>query len=127
MKYNYFEELKHDIRTWIADNKDYILKQEFEDFQALEEWLNDTLWLEDSVTGNASGSYTFNTSKAKEYVLDNIMDALDTYTEYCSPGSLEEDMRNNDWEKIDVSIRCYLLCGAIYSILDSKTIESLTV
>ena len=38
---------------------------EFEDLEELEQSLNDDLWTVDSVTGNASGSYTFNRYQAQ--------------------------------------------------------------
>lgn len=50
--------------------------------EKIEEKLNDALWIDDSVTGNASGSYTFCTATAREYVLDNfglLEEALDEF------------------------------------------------
>lgn len=60
--YNYLEAMKQDVKEYIEENinaTDYEIKED------LEEYLNDTLWTEDSVTGNASGSYTFNRATAK--------------------------------------------------------------
>ena len=120
MKYNYCEEIKKDITTYIKDN--YTTKEQLENLENREEWeqkLNDDLWVEDSVTGNASGSYTFNRCQAREYVvewLDVLKDALDDF------GTPSETIANNflneEWEYFDVTIRCYLLGGAIVHALD---------
>lgn len=59
--YNYIEAMKEDIKEYI---KNEVTLSDYSDRDELEKHLNDTLWTEDSVTGNASGSYTFNTYKA---------------------------------------------------------------
>ena len=75
--YNYYEEVKTDVLNYINEEIDF---SDFEDLEELEQFLNDELWTVDSVTGNASGSYTFNRFQAQEYVLENmdvLADALD--------------------------------------------------
>lgn len=67
--YNYLEAVKNDVMQAIEDN--YDLKEYRDNRQELEEKLNDELWTDDSVTGNASGSYTFNTYKAEENLSHN--------------------------------------------------------
>ena len=69
MAYNYFEAVKADVREWINSNVD--MEDWKDNREGLEEYLNDSLWIEDSVTGNASGSYTFNTWKAEENLSHN--------------------------------------------------------
>lgn len=71
-KYNYYEEVKEDVKNYINNEIDF---SDFDDLEELEQFLNDELWTVDSVTGNASGSYTFNRFQAQEYVLEN-MDVL---------------------------------------------------
>lgn len=66
--YNYLETVKEDVKEYIAENIDI---SEFGDIEELKEKLNEDLWINDSVTGNASGSYTCNRAKAKKYVDDN--------------------------------------------------------
>ena len=66
--YNYLEAMKHDVKEYIEEN---INVTNYETKEDLEEYLNDTLWTEDSVTGNASGSYTFNRATAKKYIDEN--------------------------------------------------------
>lgn len=58
-RYDYLEAVKDDVREYIKDHD--LLEEGWQDSRdELEEKLNDDLWAEDSVTGNASGSYTFN-------------------------------------------------------------------
>lgn len=64
MSYNYMNAMAEDIRDYITEN---INREDYtEDRDGLEEYLNDTLWTEDSVTGNASGSYTFNRERQQK-------------------------------------------------------------
>lgn len=121
-KYNYYEAMEADINEAIADNEYWYSGLDRDD---LEEKLNDELWLDDSVTGNASGSYTFNTEEAKSYVMDN----LDLYEEavcelsgdpYREAGKV---LLDNDWEAADVTIRCYILSSVISSVLDEAEEE----
>ena len=89
-----------------ADIKDYLEEVEERDFDTL----YDEMFVADSITGNASGSYTFNRAEAKEYVEDNMRLAVDAYREFgASLNELGEKMDEEEWEAIDVTIRCYLL------------------
>lgn len=93
---------------------------EFESLEDLEEHLNEVLFTEDSVTGNASGSYTFDTWDAEENIchnLDLLGEALEAFG--CSPAYLIE----NGAEAADVTIRCYLLGGCIDEALDEIRYE----
>ena len=116
MSYNYLNAMTEDIRDYITENinrEDYI---EYRD--GLEEYLNNTLWTEDSVTGNASGSYTFNRETSKEYVLDNTDLLKEAYTEFEQKENIANVICDEDWESADVTIRCYLLGQAIAEVLD---------
>lgn len=53
--YDYREAMTEDVKEWIKENVD--LTEWTEDREGLEQQLNDDLWTEDSITGNASGSY----------------------------------------------------------------------
>lgn len=116
MSYNYMNAMAEDIRDYITEN---INREDYtEDRDGLEEYLNDTLWTEDSVTGNASGSYTSNRETAKEYVLDNTDLLKEAYTEFGQKENIADVICNEDWESADVTIRCYLLGQAIAEVLD---------
>ena len=93
---------------------------------AIEEQLNDSLWIADSVTGNGSGSYTFNSAEAKEYVTDNedlLKEALEAF---CTDAeTITDHFLNGDWEYFDVTIRCYLLGQAIGEVLDEIDFDAI--
>lgn len=118
MAYNYLEELKSDVRNYIKEvASDYM---DCEDMDELRDSLYDNLWDEDSVTGNGSGSYTFNREKAKEYVSDNMDLMVEAYKDLDSIESLVDDLEALDFETIDVTIRCYLLSQALDEVLEDE-------
>ena len=113
--YNYEEQVKNDITEYITDNytKEEI-KERMEERKEWEEELNDILWIEDSVTGNVSGSYTFNTYKAEENLCHNLNLLQEALQEFgCDISYLERGA-----EACDVTIRCYLLNTCIYEVLN---------
>lgn len=126
--YNYLEAMKEDIKEYISNE---INLADFTDRDELENSLYDDLFTEDSVTGNASGSYTFSRAQAQKYVTDNIDLLKDACEEFgTDAASVGEWFLSDDWEKMDVTIRCYLLGQAISEALDdmedelSKAFES---
>ena len=112
MVYDYNKAIREDIREYIKDEVD--LEEWRGDRDGLEEKLNDDLLTVDSVTGNGSGSYTFNTYKAEE----NICHNLDLLEEACDEFGCSMDVLKDGAEACDVTIRCYLLSGAISDVLD---------
>ena len=115
MPYDYKTRLVHDIKNYMEDS---INIDEYESLDELSEYLNDTLWTEDSVTGNRSGSYTFNHAEAKQYVLDNMNLAVEMAREFDCKDRFMDWLFDDDYESIDVSIRCYLLRSAIDEVID---------
>lgn len=111
--YNYLEAVTSDVLDYI---KEEINLDEWKDNrEGLEEKLNDELWTVDSVTGNASGSYTFNTWEAEENLAHNwdlLAEALDKF------GQDGTNVLRQGAEAMDVTIRCYLLGQAIAEALD---------
>ena len=117
MMYNYYEAIHNDICNYIDENINFV---DFDTLEDMGEYLNDVLFCEDSVTGNASGSYTFNSYTAKEYVLDNIDLCRKAVEEFCVDAEkIAENFLYGDWEYFDVTIRCYLLGGCIYDALET--------
>lgn len=110
-KYNYLAAVKEDVKNYINYNNITINEDNRED---IEQDLNDKLFCEDSVTGNASGKYTLDAWQAEENLSHN-MDLLgEALTEFgCDITYLERGA-----EACDVTIRCYLLSQAIAEILD---------
>ena len=122
MEYNYREVVKEDVIEQIKDgykeNSLRLYKEEGRD--ALEEYLNDELWVDDQVTGNASGSYTFNTWKAEENLCHNMSLLEEACDEF---GQDVGEAVKRGAEYCDVTIRCYLLGGAISEAIDELEAE----
>ena len=115
-RYDYRQAVKDDIRQYIDDNADMIegTLNDCSDFDEFEQMLNDILWLEDSVTGNASGSYTFSRWKAEENLCHNLDLLGEALSEFGSdPAKIMESP-----EACDVTIRCYLLSEMLGEVLD---------
>ena len=122
MMYN--DEVKADVIEWINENINYIDNDVKADKDAFYEYLNDNLWTADSVTGNGSGSYTFNRMKAKENVLADFETVKEALHEFCVPAeTIAEKFLSDDWEYFDVTARCYVLGWAIYEILEDMEEE----
>lgn len=114
--YNYLESIKEDVMEYIKNEVNY---SDYETIEDLEQFLNDELWTEDSVTGNASGSYTFCRNTAKDYVTGNMDECIEALKEFCVPSeTIAEKFLCEDWEYFDVTIRCYLLGQAISEALE---------
>ena len=65
---------------------------------------------DDSVTGNASGSYTMNRAVAKEYIIENIDLLKKAADEYgFDKKDIGEQFLSEEWEQLDVLIRLYLV------------------
>lgn len=117
--YDYLENVKEDVRNYIEENKIVVTSSNREE---VEQELNDTLFVNDSVTGNASGSYTFSTWQAEENLCHNMELLMEALTEFgCDLSYLEKGA-----EACDVTIRCYLLGQAISEVLDEIEIENET-
>ena len=117
-KYNYLEELKKDIKTYLEDNFDYKFS-DCETKEELQEELYDILWTEDSVTGNGSGSYTFCRETAKNHVVENTDLCAEALKEFCVESeTIVEKFLSEDWEYFDVTIRCYMLGWAISEVIE---------
>lgn len=115
--YNYLEAVTADVIDFIRNEVD---STEYENRESLSVFLNDELWCCDSVTGNASGTYTFNAYKAKEYVFADPDTVSESLREFCVDAeTIAEKFLNQDWEYFDVTARCYVLGQAIESALDS--------
>lgn len=104
-RYNYIEHLKEDINNFIEENKNLSFDK-----------LYDTMFTSDTITGNASGSYTFNTWQAEENICHNQELLIDALTEF-GYSSIPLDMGA---ETKDVLIRCYLLDSVLNDVLVEK-------
>ena len=108
-KYDYLSAVESDVREYIENNVNF---HDYSDLDEMKEDLNEKLFVEDSVTGNASGSYTFSTWKAEEYLCHN----LDLLAEANEDFGGSSDILSDGAEMCDVAIRCYLLGQAIENV-----------
>lgn len=105
MKYNYEENVKNDIKQYIKENYNGLC-------EIREDLLYDDLFIDDSVTGNGSGSYYCNAWKAEEALSHN----LDLLKEACEEFCCVPDLENP--EACDVTIRCYLIGDCMHEALE---------
>ena len=106
MKYNYYEAVKNDALEYIKENN---LQDKSQDE------LYDELFLADSVTGNASGSYYCNTYKAEEALTHNLDLLKEALNEF---GGDFNNALERGAEYCDVTIRCYLLGQVLADVLE---------
>lgn len=110
--YNYLENVTADAKEAILENLE---RWNFSDRDELEEIANDELWTNDGVTGNGSGSYTFNVWNAGE----NLCHNMDELEEACNEfGQDIGEAVKQGAEYCDVTIRCYLLSQAISAAIN---------
>ena len=111
-RYNYIEEMKKDITEWMSDNE-----YQFSLLDALgadgESDLVDLLFCEDSITGNASGSYFCDAWEAEEALCHNWNLLHQALAEFSF-----DDPIGRGAESMDVILRCYLLPDAVYWVLN---------
>ena len=111
-RYDYRESVLKDVREYITNHYSREkLKELANDLDELGVKLHDEMWIADSVTGNASGSYTCNAWQAEE----NLCHNLDLIQEV---GRVFGGLDLSSPEGCDVSIRCYLLGGCINEVLN---------
>lgn len=107
-RYDYVEAVKNDIREYLEDKEVGYVDPDGDERQELE----DEMFVADSVTGNASGSYTFSAWTAEENLCHNsdllkeAVDSFDGEIEFMNP------------EGNDVTIRCYLLNQCFTAVLE---------
>lgn len=108
-KYDYRKSVCEDIREYIREHE---IEVATSNRVELQESLYDDMWISDSVTGNASGSYTFNAWQAEE----NLCHNMDLLKDACDEFGCEPKIDSAEW--CDVTIRCYLLGGCLSEVLD---------
>lgn len=115
MAYDYKEHIKADV----VDSLDLFEGNKYDDVDEFRTQLEETLWIEDSVTGNGSGSYTFCRADAKENVLSNLDLLHDALEDFCETDEeVGKRFLADDWEWFDVIIRCYLLSGVCEEVAE---------
>ena len=110
--YDYEEAVKSDIEDYILENYDRSDLADFDDEDDFKDYLIDILLDEDSITGNASGSYYCNSYKAQE-ALNGNMDLLRDACEELDLSNEEVGKRflDGDFEYFDCIVRRYIVMG----------------
>ena len=117
-RYDYESAVREDVKQAICDNyteNELVAMLREDGRDSVEEKFNNELWIDDAVTGNASGSFTFNAYAAEENLshnMDLLADACDEF------GDDIGDAIRRGAEYCDVTIRCYMLSGAISEFLN---------
>lgn len=87
------------------------------DLEDYAEKLNDALWIDDGVTGNASGSFFCNSYEAEEALAGNWDLAAEAMREF---GQEDINALEKGAEWVDVTIRCYLLNSCIADYIEAN-------
>lgn len=119
--YNYYKDVYEDtydavneIVSYAIDNNEF--NEKYSDFDDMYDQLYDELFVADRVTGNASGSYTFNSYKAEMNLAGNYDLLSEAAGEFGETAGQVIDRIGT--EGADVTIRCYLLSSALKEVLD---------
>ena len=117
--YDYDQAVYDDVWSWVKEKLD---NDELPHFtkDKLKEWLEERLYTDDDVTGNGSGSYTFNRYTAEKYICHNIGYIFDKIKEI---GYIVDEKSVLDAEELDVTMRCALLNEAIDKVVEFEIPE----
>ncbi len=113
--YNYRDEVYNDVLRWMEEENERLFPQNYDSAADLVDAIHEELWTSDSVTGNGSGSYWFNSYKAASALAHNydlLKEAMDEFGNELTTDKLE------DYEANDITIRCYLLRDAIDKVVE---------
>lgn len=129
MAYNYHENVVADVETFIRDEIMDDILEHFEaenlseiDKDELKEYINDKAWTADNVTGNGSGSYTFNAYRAEEALIGNDELIAEMLKNWVAPEEMQLGSgaeATTSAECLDVSVRCYELSEAIEEAIEN--------
>jgi len=118
--YDYRTAMRADVEEWIDDNGGIAeLVKEHGDADEIEQYLNDELFCDDSITGNGSGSYWFSSYRAQIALIGNLDLVGEANEEY---GGISKNAWYNP-EALDVIVRCYLLGEVISGWIEDNREE----
>lgn len=114
--YNYYDEVLQAVEEAV---KDYYTPEVLEpvDLDDYAEKLSDLLWVDDGVTGNASGSFFCNAYKAEEALAGN-WDFAALALEDFGYSDVNPFKQGAEW--VDCMVRCYLLNGCISDYIEQN-------
>lgn len=116
-RYDYYTAVKEDVKEYIREQKIIVTSENKND---LYDELYEDMFIDDSVTGNASGSYTFSRWQAEQNLCHNTELLGEALSEFgCDTSYIERGA-----EACDVTIRCYLLSQVLSEVLDELEEET---
>ena len=104
-KYDYYKNVREDIKQRLNEWLDFNKINSYSDIDEVISAVYDDFFNSDSVTGNGSGSYTFNSWAAEENLCHNMDLLKEALNEF--GGELNDYI--DSAEACDVTIRCYVL------------------
>lgn len=113
----YYKEVYNDACAVADENFCGYLETNGNDFNDVWDEFYEDLFMDDSVTGNASGSYWFNSKKAEESLGEFIWDE-DIVWLLGEMGDRIEDVVKRGPEVTDVIIRCAMLSSVCEDVRD---------
>ncbi len=111
-RYDYREVVKNDIKEYLDEHCEKGKRITDKERDSL----YDDMFVSDSVTGNASGSYTFNSWEAEENVCHNLDLLGEAMDEFCTDTATLREKLSGEWA--DVTIRCYLLGQLLDEVIE---------
>ena len=118
--YNYLEAMKKDIINYIRDE---VITEEFSDREELEQYLEDNLWIDSTITGNGGDDYA-DDETSREYLNGNENLLKEAIFEFCvDKEKIVDNFLNGNYAYFDSIIRCYMLSQAISAALDDMEDE----
>lgn len=113
---NYYEDVLQAVKEAAEDSytPEMLEPVDLEDYG---EKLNDALWVDDSVTGNASGSFFCNAYKAEEALVGNWDLAVEALKEF---GYNNKNVLEKGAEWVDCVVRCYVLSQCIAEYVEDN-------
>lgn len=118
--YNYYDEVLQAVEEAVKDGYSPEMLEP-EDLDDYAEKLNDVLWVADSVTGNASGSFFCNAYKAEEALAGNWGLAIEALGDFCCGEVFNAFEKGAEW--VDCVVRCYLLSQCINDYIEANEDE----
>ena len=104
-KYDYYKNVREDIKQRLNEWLDFDRINDYSDIDEVISAVYDDFFNSDSITGNGSGSYTFNSWAAEENLCHNMDLLKEAFDEI--GGELNDYI--DSAEACDVTIRCYVL------------------
>lgn len=104
-KYDYYKNVREDVKQRLNEWLDFNRINDYSDIDEVISAVYDDFFNSDSITGNGSGSYTFNSWAAEENLCHNMDLLKEALNEF--GGELNDYI--DSAEACDVTIRCYVL------------------